>query len=310
MIAKDCAAQFVEGWDWMVPVPDRGTGLWDDVSIAWTGPVLLQVLIQPVHDLNATQGLLNVTHLIRNPDDCMECNVTCQEVGQTDSRGLQECATSIDLLPQDLYVYSERVTEHTALSKAARVRSEVTLVNNSGRRWQGTLCFALQLDSPEQSSPGPLKHAQPSGQHCQSADSDLDKTRGRQQQSLDSMAERGQSRRDDQYWSYGMDKQKREETCSTSQRPILREDALHWTEAVEVPLGRTFVDIKDQVLRSPQLWWPINLGKQVRLGIVSQHVVLPLRFQESCACSSPVPSQLPDIMLATVVQALFAMKLA
>ena len=45
MIAKDCTAQFVEGWDWMVPVADRGTGIWDDVSITWTGPVILQVLI-------------------------------------------------------------------------------------------------------------------------------------------------------------------------------------------------------------------------------------------------------------------------
>ena len=44
-IAKDCTAQFVEGWDWIVPVPDRNTGIWDDVTISWTGPVRLQVLL-------------------------------------------------------------------------------------------------------------------------------------------------------------------------------------------------------------------------------------------------------------------------
>ena len=61
MIAKDCTAQFVEGWDWMVPVPDRGTGLWDDVSITWTGPVLLQVLMLSVHEEDAPHGLLGTT---------------------------------------------------------------------------------------------------------------------------------------------------------------------------------------------------------------------------------------------------------
>ena len=185
------------------------------------------------------------------------------------------------LMPQDLYMYSERVTEHTALSEAARVRSEVTLVNNSGRRWRGTLRFALQLDGPEKSPPGPLKQTQPSGQHCQSADSDLDKTRGRQQQSLDSMAERGQSRQDDQHWSCGMGKQRRKESFGTSQQPNHGEDALHWSEAVEAPPGKTIVKIRDQVLSNPQLWWPINLGKQARLGIAGQHLILTFRFQES-----------------------------
>ncbi len=58
IIAKVCTAQFVEGWDWMVPVPDRGTGIWDHVSITWTGPVLLQVLMLLVHDIDTTLGLL------------------------------------------------------------------------------------------------------------------------------------------------------------------------------------------------------------------------------------------------------------
>ena len=177
--------------------------------------------------------------------------------------------TCTALLLQDLYIYSERVTEHTALSEAARVRSEVTLVNNSGRRWQGTLRFVLQLDSQEQASCGPLKQAQPSGQNCQSADDYLDKARGRQQQSLDSMAERGQSRQDTEHWGCRTGKQRRKVHRITSQLPIDGESALYWTQALEAPPGRTVVKIKDQVLRSPQLWWPINLGKQACLGIAN-----------------------------------------
>ncbi|KAL5995279.1 hypothetical protein ACLOJK_025337 [Asimina triloba] len=38
-IGKDVAAQYVEGWDWMTPIRDRNTGIWDEVSISVTGPV-------------------------------------------------------------------------------------------------------------------------------------------------------------------------------------------------------------------------------------------------------------------------------
>ncbi|XP_022745525.1 mannosylglycoprotein endo-beta-mannosidase-like [Durio zibethinus] len=38
-IGKDVAAQYVEGWDWIAPVRDRNTGIWDEVSISVTGPV-------------------------------------------------------------------------------------------------------------------------------------------------------------------------------------------------------------------------------------------------------------------------------
>lgn len=40
-IGKDVAAQYVEGWDWMIPIRDRNTGIWDEVSISVTGPVKL-----------------------------------------------------------------------------------------------------------------------------------------------------------------------------------------------------------------------------------------------------------------------------
>jgi mannosylglycoprotein endo-beta-mannosidase len=34
MIAQDVTPQFVEGWDWTCPIPDRNTGLWDKVTAA------------------------------------------------------------------------------------------------------------------------------------------------------------------------------------------------------------------------------------------------------------------------------------
>ncbi|KAK4282804.1 hypothetical protein QN277_014135 [Acacia crassicarpa] len=38
-IGKDVATQYVEGWDWIAPIRDRNTGIWDEVSISVTGPV-------------------------------------------------------------------------------------------------------------------------------------------------------------------------------------------------------------------------------------------------------------------------------
>lgn len=38
-IAKDVATQYVEGWDWMAPIRDRNTGIWDEVSLSTTGPL-------------------------------------------------------------------------------------------------------------------------------------------------------------------------------------------------------------------------------------------------------------------------------
>ncbi|KAI3770655.1 hypothetical protein L6452_01796 [Arctium lappa] len=38
-IGKDVATQYVEGWDWMAPIRDRNTGIWDEVSITVAGPL-------------------------------------------------------------------------------------------------------------------------------------------------------------------------------------------------------------------------------------------------------------------------------
>ncbi|KAF7112461.1 hypothetical protein RHSIM_RhsimUnG0226200 [Rhododendron simsii] len=66
-IGKDIAAQYVEGWDWMIPIRDRNTGIWDEVSISVTGPVKIvdPHLVSSFFDnykrvyLHATTGLVN-----------------------------------------------------------------------------------------------------------------------------------------------------------------------------------------------------------------------------------------------------------
>eukprot|EP00252_Welwitschia_mirabilis_P014173 TRINITY_DN31221_c0_g1_i1.p1 TRINITY_DN31221_c0_g1~~TRINITY_DN31221_c0_g1_i1.p1 ORF type:complete len:972 (-),score=181.04 TRINITY_DN31221_c0_g1_i1:486-3401(-) len=38
-IGKDVTTQYVEGWDWIAAIRDRNTGIWDEVSLSFTGPI-------------------------------------------------------------------------------------------------------------------------------------------------------------------------------------------------------------------------------------------------------------------------------
>ena len=40
-IARNCTMQYTPGWDWIQPVKDRNTGIWDEVSVTTTGDVLI-----------------------------------------------------------------------------------------------------------------------------------------------------------------------------------------------------------------------------------------------------------------------------
>ena len=41
-IARNVAHQYVAGWDWIQPIPDRNTGIWDKVTITITGSVRIR----------------------------------------------------------------------------------------------------------------------------------------------------------------------------------------------------------------------------------------------------------------------------
>lgn len=41
-IAYDVTAQYTEGWDWMTPIRDRNTGIWDKCYLHVSGPICLR----------------------------------------------------------------------------------------------------------------------------------------------------------------------------------------------------------------------------------------------------------------------------
>ncbi|MBS3770080.1 MAG: beta-glycosidase [Bacteroidales bacterium] len=42
IIAKNVTMQFTAGWDWIKPIRDRNTGIWDKISVTTSGPVTLE----------------------------------------------------------------------------------------------------------------------------------------------------------------------------------------------------------------------------------------------------------------------------
>ncbi|KAI5658835.1 hypothetical protein M9H77_27628 [Catharanthus roseus] len=79
-IGKDVAAQYVEGWDWMAPIRDRNTGIWDEVSISITGPVKIvdPHLVSAFFDNYKRVYLHTTTELVNKSAGLAECSLNIQ----------------------------------------------------------------------------------------------------------------------------------------------------------------------------------------------------------------------------------------
>lgn len=79
-IGKDVTTQYVEGWDWMAPIRDRNTGIWDEVSISITGPVKIidPHLVSSFFDNYERAYLHTTTELENRSSWTAECSLTVQ----------------------------------------------------------------------------------------------------------------------------------------------------------------------------------------------------------------------------------------
>ncbi|KAJ1417112.1 Immunoglobulin-like fold [Sesbania bispinosa] len=79
-IGKDVATQYVEGWDWMAPIRDRNTGIWDEVSISVTGPVKIidPHLVSSFFDNYERAYLHTTTELENRSSWTAECSLSVQ----------------------------------------------------------------------------------------------------------------------------------------------------------------------------------------------------------------------------------------
>ncbi|XP_020576152.1 mannosylglycoprotein endo-beta-mannosidase-like isoform X2 [Phalaenopsis equestris] len=110
-IGKDVAAQYVEGWDWMTPIRDRNTGIWDEVSISITGPVKLSDphLVSSFFD-NYEKSYLQSTVDLENKSQWLaECSLTIQVTAELDEgmRLLEHLQTyEFSIPPKTLITYT------------------------------------------------------------------------------------------------------------------------------------------------------------------------------------------------------------
>ncbi|KAL5566078.1 hypothetical protein UlMin_029242, partial [Ulmus minor] len=79
-IGKDVATQYVQGWDWMAPIRDRNTGIWDEVSISITGPVKIidPHLVSSFFDDYKRVYLHATTELVNKSAWVAECTLNIQ----------------------------------------------------------------------------------------------------------------------------------------------------------------------------------------------------------------------------------------
>lgn len=79
-IGKDVAAQYVEGWDWIAPIRDRNTGIWDEVSLSITGPVKIvdPHLVSSFFDDYKRVYLHTTTELVNKGAGVAECSLNIQ----------------------------------------------------------------------------------------------------------------------------------------------------------------------------------------------------------------------------------------
>lgn len=79
-IGKDVAAQYVEGWDWMTPIRDRNTGIWDEVSLSITGPVKIvdPHLVSSFFDNYKRAYLHSTLELVNKSNFIADCSLNIQ----------------------------------------------------------------------------------------------------------------------------------------------------------------------------------------------------------------------------------------
>lgn len=79
-IGKDVAAQYVEGWDWMTPIRDRNTGIWDEVSLSVTGLVKIidPHLVSTFFDAYKRAYLHATTELENRSSGVADCSLNIQ----------------------------------------------------------------------------------------------------------------------------------------------------------------------------------------------------------------------------------------
>ena len=140
------------------------------------------------------------------------------------------------------------------------IRSEVTLVNNSATALKGQLLISVDHCWPLTNySKGSKRHAQ-SVSATGHGPNRTDHPASGQKQSTVTTAEHITA---EQSPDSSRLLQRQGGLVTKARHSVAEGDHLTWTESVSIPPGSTIFSMRDQILQSPHLWWPLKMGKQV-----------------------------------------------
>lgn len=87
-IARNNTMQYTPGWDWIQPVRDRNTGIWDEVTLTTTGPVKLKA----PHIRTHVAGV-RMPDADKQKEASIRTSVEVENLSDTPSKGLLVCET-------------------------------------------------------------------------------------------------------------------------------------------------------------------------------------------------------------------------
>ncbi|MDR1202899.1 MAG: beta-glycosidase [Tannerellaceae bacterium] len=95
-IARNVTMQFTPGWDWIQPVRDRNTGIWDEVSITTTGEVKIQhpYVVTNVPGTREPEG--------HQKEAIVRTTIEVENISPITQTGTVVCETNGDKLTQSL----------------------------------------------------------------------------------------------------------------------------------------------------------------------------------------------------------------
>ncbi|EFJ38871.1 hypothetical protein SELMODRAFT_164536 [Selaginella moellendorffii] len=145
-IAKDVAAQYVQGWDWIIPIRDRNTGIWDEVSVSFTGVAILgdPHLVATFHDDYKRVYLVVSSEVTNTTSTAIKCTAKLQVSADADdgffsvegvqSQPLEIVSGATTLCSfEPLYFYKPRLWWPNGMGEQALYQVEISLeVNENG----------------------------------------------------------------------------------------------------------------------------------------------------------------------------------
>ena len=95
-IARNVTMQFTPGWDWIQPVRDRNTGIWDEVSITTTGAVRIQhpYIVTKVPGIRTPEG--------KQADAFVRTSVEVENTSGIVRSGTLVCETGAGIIRQSI----------------------------------------------------------------------------------------------------------------------------------------------------------------------------------------------------------------